>query len=67
MSTSLTKKQESILAHKTEVINSRFDNLLREDAKQFIANDLPSRLDLFLRKRTQELCKGHFLSDDSGS
>ena len=41
-------------------MNSRFDNLLKEGSQQFVGNDLPNRFDLFLRKRTQKLCKGTF-------
>ena len=60
LSTSLTKKQEGFFAHKTEVMNSRFDNLLKEGSQQFVGNDLPNRFDLLLRKRVQKLCKGTF-------
>ena len=48
------------MAQLRAAINSRFDNLLTIDPTQFTTNDLPHRLDFFLRKRTQQLCQGTY-------
>ncbi len=57
-STVLTAKAEALYAQKFEMLNARFDNLLTLKTKSFSANDLTNRMDMFLRKRTQELCRG---------
>ena len=77
-STTLTQDQEYLMELGWQKFNSQFDNLLTMDQMNNEANvqkvdftntDLPKRMDYFLRKRTQELCRGivswfcNFLSD----
>ena len=60
LSTSLTKRREYEFAQKKEIFESRFDNLLTIDPTQFVSNDLCNRIGFFLRRRTQNLCRGQF-------
>ena len=57
-STVLTERAEAIYAHEHEIFNARFDSLIDSDSKEFPANGLTHRMDLFLRRRTQDLCRG---------
>ena len=56
----LTKEQEQKFSKFSKNMNGGYENMLTIDDTNFQRNDLPNRFELFLRRRTQELCRGSF-------
>ena len=56
-----TKKQEADFLHRQNFISNNFHNFVVKKSKLFPLSDYPNRAHFFLRKRTQELCRGEFV------